>query len=186
MHFVYKLDHLLRRIVFKTKTHLLKRHLIFLTYFNSRLFVNSIGIIPSNIPKFQPFLTSFAIFHAFTDFFTLNDPEIEKHYKWTLKRLKLGKVSSFHQHSMCQKVERVMEKSGCTLRINWTISFEVWGFRTKTHMLQRQFIFFSTYLNSRLFVHSICTIPSHTLKFQPFLTSFACFMHLMIFLAKWH
>ena len=73
----------------------------FLTYFNSRLFVHSICTIQSHILKFQPFLTSFAVFHAFNDFFELNDPEIEKHYKWTLKRLKLGMVSSFHPHSLC-------------------------------------------------------------------------------------
>ena len=34
-------------------------------------------------------------------FFELYDPEIEKHFKWTLKRLKVGMVSSFHPHSMC-------------------------------------------------------------------------------------
>ena len=35
--------------------------------------------------------------------FELNGPEIEKLYKWTPKRLKLGMVSSFHPHSMCIK-----------------------------------------------------------------------------------
>ena len=74
---------------------------IFLTYFNSRLFVHSICIIQSHILEFQPFLTSFAIFHAFKYFFELNDTEIEKHYKWTLKRLKVGMLSSFHPHSLC-------------------------------------------------------------------------------------
>ena len=44
-------------------------------------------------------------------FFELNDPDIEKHYKWTLKRLKVGMVSSFHPHSMCKKVERVTAKN---------------------------------------------------------------------------
>ena len=34
-------------------------------------------------------------------FFELYDPENEKHYKLTLKRLKVGTVSSFHPHSMC-------------------------------------------------------------------------------------
>ena len=34
-------------------------------------------------------------------FIELNDPEIEKHYKWTLKMLKVGMLSSFHPHSMC-------------------------------------------------------------------------------------
>ena len=31
---------------------------------------------------------------------------------------------------------------------------------------------------------SVCTIRSHTINFQPFLTSFAIFMHLLIFWAK--
>ena len=33
-------------------------------------------------------------------FFELYDPEIQKHFKWTLIRLKVGMVSSFHTHSM--------------------------------------------------------------------------------------
>ena len=53
----------------------------FETYLNSRLFVYSICCIKSHNLKFQPFLTSFAIFHAFNDFFALNKPEIEKYYK---------------------------------------------------------------------------------------------------------
>jgi hypothetical protein len=73
--------------------------------------------------------------------FELNDPEIEKHYKWTLKKFKLGMVSSFHPRRMCKKVERVTAKTGCTSCTNWTISFEVSGFRTKTRLLQRHFIF---------------------------------------------
>ena len=145
MHFVYKLDHLLRSMRVSDENSTVTKAFHFLTYFNSRLFVHSIYTIPSHILKFQPFLTSFAIFHAFNDFFALNDPEIEKHYKWTLKRLKLGMVSSFHPHRMCTKVERVTAKTGCTSCTNWTISFEVWGFQTKTHLLQRHFIFLNLF-----------------------------------------
>src|SRR3954467_14063521 len=39
----------------------------FKTYFNSRLFVHSICTIERHIQKFQTFITSFAIFHAFND-----------------------------------------------------------------------------------------------------------------------
>ena len=42
---------------------------------------------------------------------------------------------------MCKKVERVMAKTGCTSCTKWTISFEVSGFRTKTHPLQKAFHF---------------------------------------------
>src|ERR1041384_4463815 len=94
--------------------------------------------------------------------------------------LKLGMVSSFDPPSMCAKVERITAKTGCTLCTNWTISFKVQGFQTKTHLLQRHFIFLSL-LNTRLFLHPTCNIQSHILKFQPFLTSFSIFMHLMIY-----
>ena len=71
--------------------------------------------------------------------------------RWTLKRSKLGKVSSFHPHSMCKKVVMVTAKTGCTSCTNWTLSFEVSGFRTKTHLLHRLFKILITYYNSGLF-----------------------------------
>ena len=156
-------------------------------------------------------------------------------------------VSSFHTHSMCEKVERVTAKTGYTSCTKRTISFEVSGFHTETRLLQRDFIFsefmtlkmksttnelwkrwkmaryhhfihiacarkyrglwqkmdalrvqnrqspskyegfiqklvcyqgislFWTYLNSRLFVCSKCTIQSQISNFQRFLTSFGLF-----------
>ena len=44
-------------------------------------------------------------------------------------------VSSFDPHKMCVKVERITAKTGCTSCTNWTISFKVQGFHTKTHLL---------------------------------------------------
>ena len=52
--------------------------------------------------------------------------------------LKPGMVSSFHPHSMCERVERVTEKTGRTSCTNWTNSFGVSGFRTRTHLLHGQ------------------------------------------------
>src|SRR3954463_4571641 len=92
----------------------------------------------------------------------------------TQKRLKLGMVSSFDPHNMCAKVERITTKTGCTSCTNWTISFKVQGFQTKTHLLQRHFIFLILF-QAKTFLNSICTIQSHILKFQPLLTSFAIF-----------
>ena len=118
-----------------------------------------ICIIQSHVINFQPFLTRFDIFHAFNDFFELNDPEIEKRYKWTLKRLKVGIVSSFHPHSMCKKVERVRAKTVCTSYTKSTVYFEVSWFPTKTHLLQRDFI----YLN--LFeLQTFCVLKMHHSK----------------------
>ena len=84
-------------------------------------------------------------------------------------------VSSFHPHSMCKRVERVTAKTGRTSCTNWTISFGVSGFRTRTHLLHGHFNVFSTYLNSRLFWRSVCSIQSDVINFQHVLTSFAVF-----------
>ena len=92
-------------------------------------------------------------------------------------------VSSFDPHRMCKNVEIVTAKTGCTSCTKRTISFEVSGFHTETRPLQRDFIFW-TYLNYRLFLCSKCTIQSHIINFQPFLTSFVIFfMHLLIILS---
>src|ERR1043165_5494572 len=107
-------------------------------------------------------------------YFEPNELEIIKHYKSTQKRLKLGIVSSFAPHNMCAKVERIMAKTGCTSCTNWTISFKVLGFQTKTHLFQRHFIFLSL-LQLKTFLHPTCNIQSHILKFQSILTSFAIF-----------
>ena len=136
----------------------------------------SVCIIRSGVINFQHVLTSFAVFQSFTDLFReLNDGEIENHYKMNSEYVEHGMVSSVHPHSMCKRVERVTAKTGRTSCTNWTISFEVSGFRTKTHMLHQQFKILITYYNSGLFLHSACTIQSHIVIFQSFLTSFVIF-----------
>ena len=56
---------------FHTETRLLQRDFIFWIYLNPIVFLCSTGTIQSHIINFQPFLTSFVIFHAFTDYFEL-------------------------------------------------------------------------------------------------------------------
>ena len=51
---------------------------LFLAYYISGLFVRSLCTIQSHVVNFQPFVPSFAIFHAVLICFELNDPEIEK------------------------------------------------------------------------------------------------------------
>ena len=84
-------------------------------------------------------------------------------------------VSSFHPHSMCKRLERVTVKTRRTLCTNWTISFGVSGFWTRTHLLHRHFNVFQTYLNSGLLLCSVCSIQSDVINFQHVLTSFVVF-----------
>ena len=130
---------------FHTETRLVQRDFIFKNLFELLTF--SVFKMHHSKPHHQfSTLSDFIYyFHAFTDCFELEDLEIEKHSRWTLKRLKVGMVSSFHPHSMCKKVERVTAKTGrtsCTKRI---ISFKVSGFHTETRLLQRNFIFLNLF-----------------------------------------
>ena len=159
---------------FRTKTHLLQRHFIFLTYFNSRLFVQY-APFKATSSTFNPFWHNLLFLMHLLICFELNGPKIEKLYKWTLKRMKFGMVSSFHPHSMCKKVERVTAKTGRTSCTNWTNSFGVSGFRTRTHLLHGHFNVFQTYLNSGLLLCSVCNIHSDVINFQHVLTSFVVF-----------
>ena len=117
--------------------------------------------------------------------FELDDPEIKKHNKWTLKRLKLGMVSSFHPHSMCQKVEMVRAVTGCTSCTKWTISFKVSGFQTKTPLLQRHFNFLNLFQRQSFCVFSMHhSKPRHQLStLSEFICYFSCIY--WFFWAKW-
>ena len=83
-------------------------------------------------------------------------------------------VSSFHPHSMCKRVERVTAKTGRTSCTNWTISFRVSGFRTRTHRLHGNFIFLNLF-EIQTFLCTVCTLQSEVINFQHILTSFAIF-----------
>ena len=88
--------------------------------------------------------------------------------------LELGMVSSFRPHSMCKRIERVTAKPGRTSCTNWTISFGVSGFHTRTHRLHGHFIFFKLF-ELQTFLRSVCTIQSEDINFQHVLTPFAIF-----------
>ena len=104
--------------------------------------------------------------------------------KWTLKMSKHGMVSSFHPHSMCKRVDRVTAKTGRTSCTNWTISFEVSGFLTRTHLLHGNFIFL-TLFELQTFFAFLCTIQSDVINFQHCLTSFAISSRLPIYLESY-
>src|SRR3954470_5700469 len=141
---------------FQTKTHLLQRHFLFLNLFQLKTF------FAFNMHHSKPHtkiltLSDFICYFSCIQCFILCQMtlKMESIYKLTQKRLKLGMVSSFDPHNMCEKDERVTTKTGCTSCTNWTISFKVRVFQTKTHLLQRHFIFLSLF-QLKNFVHSIC------------------------------
>src|SRR4051812_2522817 len=95
-------------------------------------------------------------------YFELNNLKIRKHYNSNQKRLKLGMVSSFDPHNMCAKFERITSKTGRTSCTNWTISFKVQGFLTKTHLLQRHFIFLNLFQLKTFFAFNMHHSKPHS------------------------
>src|SRR3954467_7349742 len=94
----------------------------------------------------------------------------------TQKRLKLDMVSSFDPHSMCAKVERITAKTRCTSCTNWTISFKVRGFQTKTHLFQRHFIFLNLLQLKTFFAFNMHHSKPHTKisTLSDFICYFSC------------
>ena len=131
---MYKLDNLFRSIRVSDENSSVTRALHFFKLIWTPGFF-CVPYIPleTTSSTFNPFWHNLLFLTLLLICFELNGPEIEKHYKWTLKRLKLGMVSSFHPHSMCKKVERVTTKTWCTSCTKWTITFEVSKFRTIRH-----------------------------------------------------
>src|SRR3990170_3129978 len=84
-------------------------------------------------------------------------------------------VSSFHPHSMCKKVERVTVKKLDALRVQNGQSLSKYQGFIRKLVCYKGISFFRTYLNSIVFLCSKCTIQSHIINFQPFLTSFVIF-----------
>ena len=143
MHFVYKLDTLFRSIRVSDENSSVTKTLLHFKLITTLDFL-CVHYAPfkATSSTFNPLCLHLLFFMHLLICFELNDPEIEKHYKWTLKRLKHVMVSSFHPHGMRKKVERFTAKTWWTSCTNCTISFEVSGFRTKTHLLQRPALHF--------------------------------------------
>src|SRR3954465_10278935 len=108
-------------------------------------------------------------------YFELNDPVIGKHYNSTQKRLKLGMVSTFYPHRMYVKVERITAKTRCTSCTNWTFSFKVRGFQTKTHVFQSHFIFLNLFQLKTFFASNMQHSKPDT-KIST-LFDFICYFH---------
>ena len=159
---------------FQTKTHLLQRDFIFLTYLNSGLFVCSKCTIQSHIINFQPFLTSFVIFHAFTDFLSYMTLKLKSTTNELWKGWKLAWYHHFTHIVCAKKLKGLRQKLDALCIQNGQSLSKYQGFERKL-ICYKGISSFWIYLNSRVFVCSKCIIQSHIISFQPFLTLFVIF-----------
>ena len=103
--------------------------------------------------------------------------------KWSLKRLKLGMVSSFHPQCTCKRVE-VYGKNWTHFMYKLDTPFRGIRVSDENSSVTKGTSFFRTYYNSRLFVRSLRSIQSHVVNFQFFVPSFAIFHAFTDFLSK--
>ena len=140
-HFVYKLDNLFRSIRVSDENSSVTLVLqCFLNLFELQTFLRSVCSIQSNVINSNTFWHHLLFFGHLPNCLECQmTVKFKITTKWILKMLKVGMVSSFHLHSMCERVERVTAKTGRTSCTNWRISFGVSGFRTRTHLLHGHF-----------------------------------------------
>ena len=103
MHFVYKLDNLLRSIRVSDENSSITKGFHFLIYFNSRLFLHSICTIQGHISTFQPF-SDFICYFSCISWFIFN---MTLRFKSTANELWNGwKLAWYHNftHVACAKM----------------------------------------------------------------------------------
>ena len=107
--------------------------------------------------------------------------KLQRATTWTQKRLKLGMVSSFDQHNMCAKVQRITAKTGCTSCTNWTISFQSATISDENSSVTKAFHFSKLISTQDFFFIQHATFKATSWNFNPFWLHLLFFMPLMIY-----
>src|SRR3954470_24574174 len=133
MHFVYKLDHLFQSTRVSHENSSVTKTFHFSKLISTQdLFLHPTCNIQSHILKFQPFLTSFAIFHAFNDFISAKLP-----YNWKALQPELRKgcnLAWYHHltHITCVQKMRGLRQKMDVLRVQTGQSLSKYkGFKQK-------------------------------------------------------
>ena len=146
MHFVYKLDKLLRSIrVSNENSSITKGFHFFKHIYTQDFFCIEYAPFKATSSLFNPFLTSFAIFQAFHLFWSKMTLKLKSTANELWNGWKLAWYHNFTHIACAQKLRRLREKLDALRLQNWTISFEVSWFRRKTILLQRDFIFLNIF-----------------------------------------
>src|SRR3954464_8610201 len=146
MHFVYKLDHLFQSTRVSDENSSVTKTFHFSKLISTQdFFCIQHATFKATYSNFNPFCLHLLFFMHLMIYFQLNDLEIGKGYNLNSEKFETWHGIIIDPHNICAKVERITRKTGCTSCTNWTISFKVQGFHTKTHLLQRHFIFLSLF-----------------------------------------
>ena len=176
MHFVYKTDNLFQSIRISSGNSSVTKGFHFLKLIWTPDFLSV---------QNAPFKATSSFFNSFwLDLLLFMHLLIILSYK-TLKLKSISnelwkgwKLAWYHHfiHIACaRKLRRLRQKLDALRVQNGQSLSKYQGFIRKLVCYTKGFHFFWTYLNSIVFLCSKCTIQSHTINFQPFLTSFVIF-----------
>ena len=184
MHFVYKMDNLFRSIRVSDKNSSVTKGFHFLNLFEHQTFCVFQCTIQSHIINFQPFLTSFVIFHAFTDFLGY------KTLKWKSTANELWKGWNFawynhFTHLECAKKLRGLRPNMDALRVQNEQSLSKYQAFIRKLVCYKGISIFWNYLNSRLLCVQNAPFKATSSILKPFWLHLLFFMHLLIFWAIW-
>ena len=171
MRFLYKTDNLFRSI---KVSYCYKGISFSWTYLNSIVILCSKCTIQSHIIIFQSFLTSFVIFMHLLIILSYKTLKLKSISNELWKGWKLAWYHHFIHIACARKLGGLRQKLDA-LRVQNGQSLSKYQDFIRKLMCYKGISFFKTYLNSWLFVCLKCTIQSHIIIFQSFLTSFVIF-----------
>ena len=175
MHFVYKLDNLFRSIRVSDENSSVTKAFHFLKLISTPDFL-CVNYAPFKVMPsiFNPFLLYLAFFMHLLIFLSYKTQKLKSTTNELWKGWKLAWYHHFTHIAYAKNMRGLQQKLDALRVQNWTISFEVSGFLTRTHLLHGHFLFLNS-LQLQPFWRSVQTIQSDVINFQNFLTSLAIF-----------
>jgi hypothetical protein len=159
---------------FHKETRLFQRVWTFWTYLNSKLFVCSKWTIKSHIINFQPFWLHLLFCTHFLIFWAIWPMKMKSSTNELWKGWNLAWYHHFTHIEDAKKLRGLRQKMDALRVQNGQSLSKYQGFIRKL-VCYKGVSFFWTDLNSIVFLCTKCTIQSHIINFQPFLTSFVIF-----------
>ena len=173
MHFVYETDNLFRSIMVSDKNTSVTKgfHYLELIWTPDSFCVQN-APFKATSAIFNPFWLHLFLFRHSLIFFSYMTLKMKSTTNELWKGWKLARYHHF-THIECAKKLRGLRQELDALRVQNGQSLSKYqGFIRKLVCYKGISFFFWTYLNSIVFLCSKCTIQSHIISFQPFLTSF--------------
>ena len=174
MHFVYKTDNLFWSIRVSYGSLSVTKGFQFLNLFELQTFCVQNAPFKATSSIFNPFWLHLLFFMHLLIILSYKTLKLKSISNELWKGWKLAWYHHFI-HIACARKLRGLRQKLDALRVQTDNLFRSIRVSYGNTSVTKRFHFFWTYLNSIVFLCSKCTIQSHIINFQPFLTSFVIF-----------